>query len=56
MSESVLIHPIAPHLKDGPKKPHVGPSINAHTIDQPQLTSIGPRHVATPLPLMMTHL
>ncbi len=36
MSELVPIHPIAPHLKDGPKKPRVAPSIDARTIDSPR--------------------
>lgn len=27
MSEPVPTHPIAPRLKDGPNKPHVGPTI-----------------------------
>jgi hypothetical protein len=40
MSESVPIHPVAPRLKDGPKKPHVGPSIDDYKTLHAQ--SIGP--------------
>lgn len=40
MSESVPIHPVAPRLKDGPKKPHVGPTIDDYKALHAQ--SIGP--------------
>jgi hypothetical protein len=40
MSESVPIHPVAPRLKDGPKKPHVGPTIGDYKALHTQ--SIGP--------------
>ncbi|KAF8480269.1 acetate--CoA ligase [Russula ochroleuca] len=40
MSESVPLHPVAPRLKDGPKKPHVGPSIDDYKALHAQ--SIGP--------------
>ena len=40
MSESVPIHPVAPRLKNGPKKPHVGPSIEDYKALHAQ--SIGP--------------
>jgi len=40
MSESVPIHPVAPRLKDGPKKPHVGPSIDDYKALHAQ--SVGP--------------
>ena len=29
-TEKAPIHPVAPRLKDGPKKPHVGPDIDAY--------------------------
>jgi hypothetical protein len=28
--EKIPIHPIAPRLKNGPKKPHIGPHIHAY--------------------------
>jgi hypothetical protein len=40
MSEPVPIHPVAPRLKDGPKKPHVGPTIDDYKALHAQ--SIGP--------------
>ena len=40
MSESVPIHPVAPRLKNGLKKPHVGPSIEDYKTLHAQ--SIGP--------------
>ncbi|KAI9459202.1 hypothetical protein BJY52DRAFT_1267000 [Lactarius psammicola] len=38
--EPVPIHPVAPRLKNGPKKPHVGPSINEYKAAHAQ--TIGP--------------
>ena len=29
-TEKVPIHPVAPRLKSGPKKPHVGPDIHGY--------------------------
>jgi acetyl-CoA synthetase len=40
MSEPVPIHPVAPRLKNGPKKPHVGPTIDDYKALHAQ--SIGP--------------
>lgn len=40
MSEPVPIHPVAPRLKDGPKKPHVGPTIDDYKTLHAQ--TIGP--------------
>jgi len=28
--EKALIYPVAPRLRNGPKKPHIGPDINAY--------------------------
>lgn len=30
MTERIEAHPIAPRVRDGPKKPHVGPDIHAY--------------------------
>lgn len=38
--ESAPIHPVAPRLKNGPKKPHVGPTINEYKAAHAQ--TIGP--------------
>jgi acetyl-CoA synthetase len=40
MTESVPTHPIAPRLKGGPKKPHVGPTIGDYKSLHAQ--TIGP--------------
>jgi hypothetical protein len=39
MSEPVPIHPVAPRLKNGPKKPHVGTVADYKALHAP---SIGP--------------
>ncbi|KAI0305303.1 hypothetical protein B0F90DRAFT_1809075 [Multifurca ochricompacta] len=39
-TESVPFHPVAPRLKNGPKKPHVGPTINEYKSLHAQ--TIGP--------------
>ncbi|KAH9028585.1 acetate--CoA ligase [Lactarius pseudohatsudake] len=38
--QSVPVHPVAPRLKNGPKKPHIGPSINEYRAAHAQ--TIGP--------------
>jgi acetyl-CoA synthetase len=38
--EVTPIHPVAPRLKDGPKKPHVGPNIDAYKAAHAE--TIGP--------------
>ena len=40
MSDTVPIHPVAPRLKNGPKKPHVGPTLDNYKALHAQ--SIGP--------------
>ena len=40
MSEPVPLHPVAPRLKNGPKKPHVGPTIGDYKTLHAQ--TIGP--------------
>ena len=41
MSEPVPIHPVAPRLKDGQKKPHVGPTINDYKALHSQTIGTG---------------
>lgn len=30
MADQPILHPVAPRIKDGPKKPHIAPDIHAY--------------------------